>query len=371
MTDTSIPWLVWIVVAFALGSTVLLALRRRLHPAEPLFAVFCGSVALAMLRPWIGGDAGWLWWVVAVGSCATCNMYWLVSRVLFRDAHAVELPHFIVAIGVAALIVVHRVAAHEAPAHADWLVAGVGGLLTLASSTVLVLAFLEPLRGGLRALPQRERRLRAGFLVVYGGCVLAVTIVAAVGDALPQGAQPQATVAAACALAILLFTHWALQERRRAQRPQAADAGATRASACAPAAAPGSWATLEERRLARALLHLIEQQQVFREPELKVADLAARLGSAEHKVSRAITRALGERNINRLLNRHRIAHACRMLEDPACALTVLEISARSGFASLGPFNRAFKAAEGCTPSAYRRSRGAQQAGTPGRDGSPA
>jgi AraC-like DNA-binding protein len=35
---------------------------------------------------------------------------------------------------------------------------------------------------------------------------------------------------------------------------------------------------------------------------------------------------------------------------------VLEISAESGFASLGPFNRAFKAATGCTPTAYRSAR---------------
>ena len=33
--------------------------------------------------------------------------------------------------------------------------------------------------------------------------------------------------------------------------------------------------------------------------------------------------------------------------------TILDISGDAGFASLGPFNRAFKAATGCTPTAYR------------------
>ena len=61
--------------------------------------------------------------------------------------------------------------------------------------------------------------------------------------------------------------------------------------------------------------------------------------------------APGERNED-----HRIRHACRLLEDPSSTLTVLEISVEPGFASLGPFNRAFKAAMGQTPSAYRACR---------------
>lgn len=109
----------------------------------------------------------------------------------------------------------------------------------------------------------------------------------------------------------------------------------------------------DDRRLADAILRLLEDEQVYREPELRVADLATRLGTVDYRVSRTITQVLAEENFNRLVNRYRIAHACRLLADPATDGTVLDICLASGFASLGPFNRAFKAATGCTPSAYR------------------
>jgi AraC-like DNA-binding protein len=97
----------------------------------------------------------------------------------------------------------------------------------------------------------------------------------------------------------------------------------------------------------------LEVQQIYREPELKVIDLAHRLGTAEHKLSRLITQALGEKNFNQMLNRHRIAYACGRLADADDGATILDISGDAGFASLGPFNRAFKTAMGCTPTAYR------------------
>ena len=73
----------------------------------------------------------------------------------------------------------------------------------------------------------------------------------------------------------------------------------------------------------------------------------------EHRVSRLIGQSLGEANFNQWVNRHRVAHARRLLADPACSASILDISGDAGFASLGPFNRAFKAATGCTPTAYR------------------
>lgn len=353
MIEAHLPPTTVAIVALALGAAVGLLFRSRKSDAEVLFAIFCGSVALSMLRPFVAPEVGWLWWTVAIGGAATCNAYWLVSRALFRGDGAVGWPHAVVALGVAVLIVVWRVATRDAPVADGSAVAAVGALLELAGSAMLVLAAAEALRGWSVSLPAGERRLRLGFLLVFGGCVLAGTVSRALIEPLPGGSAWLVAINSACATAIVIWTLRALGLRRRQRLVELAEAAP---ATDAVAAESGSTASPEDRRLAAAILRLLEVEAVHRDPELKVADLARRLGSAEHKVSRAITQGLGERNFNQLVNRHRIREACRLLEDPCSDLSVLEISAQAGFASLGPFNRAFKAATGLTPSAWRASR---------------
>lgn len=330
------------VLAFA--SLGRLLFRRRMSDAELLFAIFCASLGMTMLRPWLPGMPDWVYWLATLGGCATCNVYWLFSRALFRGDDGVHQRHVLAALGIAGLIVVHRIAERAEGGTTGLWTTMAGALLTLASSTVLALAFFEALRGWQPAMPREEKRLRLGFMAVYGSCVLGGTLSGALADSMPDLAVVRPSVVAGCALSILVFSLWALQVRRRHPWPAALPA---------PDAPPAKVATPEDRRLADAILHLLEDDQAYREPELRVADLAARLGVVEYRVSRAITQGLGEDNFNRLVNRYRIAHACRLLADSSSADTVLEICLASGFASLGPFNRAFKAATGSTPSAYR------------------
>ncbi|MGL6291316.1 MAG: helix-turn-helix domain-containing protein, partial [Silanimonas sp.] len=334
--------------------------RRRKTDAELLFAVFCCSMAMAMLRPGLGDVPVAVTVLVTLGACATCNVYWLVARALFRGDGGVGRVHLAAAGGITALIVLYR-AAEAAGAGAGMSV--LGDLLTLASSTVLVLAFLEALRGW-ATLPRDERRLRVACMLVYGGCLVGGTAVGAVASANPEWATVHRVVVLGCSTAILVFSHVALRLRRRQPWP-AVVAVATEASsggrmaseedlalAATHAVPEVRMASEEDLALAATLRDALERRALYREPELKVADLAAAVGSAEHKVSRAITLALRERNFNQWVNRYRIEHACRLLRAHP-SRSVLEISFESGFASLGPFNRAFKAAMGCTPSAWR------------------
>lgn len=367
MSAATLPPATVLIVTLALGVSVGLLFRRRKSDAEVLFAIFCGSVALAMLRPFVAPEAGWLWWMVAIGGSATCNAYWLVSRALFRGDGAVGWPHAGVALGVAVLIVAWRMATRDAPVAEGSAVAAVGALLDLAGSAMLVLALAEGLRGWSAAMPHEERRLRIGFLLVFGGCVLTGTVSRALLGSTAGGPGLIAGVNSLCASAIVIYTLWALALRRR-QR-SAADGGV--ATISLPEEVPTAPnPTAEDRRLAAAILRLLEVDAVHREPELKVADLARRLRTAEHKVSRAITHGLGARNFNQLVNQHRIREACRLLEDPGSTLTVLEISTRAGFASLGPFNRAFKAATGMTPSAWRLGQRGREAAAAGVESAP-
>ncbi|WP_334179793.1 AraC family transcriptional regulator [Pseudoxanthomonas sp.] len=331
------------VVAVAVASMSLLALlwQRPKRDAEVLFAVVSGSMALSLMSPWMDDAPGWMRWAVAIGGSATCNGFWLVSRALFRGEDGVHRMHVLVAAGVALLIAGYRGATLGAHAAASPWASALDSLLTLASSTLLVLTFLEALRGWSMPLPQAERRLRIAFMGVFAACVLSTTLVGAI----PATSGARTGVVALCAMAMVLFTHVALRHRRRVPVPSP---GGSRATVRA-----GGPLCDGDARLADALQHHLEVLQVYREPELKVADLAQRLRTAEHRLSRLITQGLGEKNFNQLINRHRIAYACRRLAEPDASASILDISGDAGFASLGPFNRAFKAAMHCTPSAYR------------------
>lgn len=338
-------WVTAVAVAVATISLLVLLARRGKSDAEVLFAVVSGSMALSLMSPWMQGAPPWMQWAVAIGGCATCNGYWLVSRALFRGPGGVGGLHVLVAAGVAVLIAGYRGSTLGIAATASPLVVGLGGVLTLASSALLVLTFLEALRGWSSRLPRRERRMRVAYMVVFAGCILATTVTGALARTSPMARDLALVTISVCSIAMLVFTHVALRHRRRVPLPLPA----------IPAAAGRQPRAMDagEARLADALRHQLETLQVYREPELKVADLACRLGTAEHRLSRLITQGLGERNFNQMINRHRIAHACRLLAEPASSSSILEISGDCGFASLGPFNRAFKAAMGCTPSAYR------------------
>lgn len=348
MAEQLVGPMTWGVVGLALASVLALLGRRRASDAELLFAVFCGSVAMAMLRPGLGDVPVAVTVFVTLGAAFTCNAYWLVSRALFRGDGAVGRVHLGVAGGIAVLVVAYR--GVDALGAAPWAEA-IGALLTLASSTVMVLGFVEALRGFGPTLTVAERRLRLGFMAVCGAGML----VATVGQALPAtvlDASEKRVMVLLAASAVVVFTHFALRQRRRAPVPVAvAPLAASGDAAEAPALAKPAPSD-EDRALGEAILRVLETRALYRDPELKVADLAAAVGSVEHKVSRAITQALGERNFNQLVNRHRIAHACRMLAAGE-GRSVLEVSLESGFGSLGPFNRAFKAATGLTPTEWR------------------
>ena len=108
-------------------------------------------------------------------------------------------------------------------------------------------------------------------------------------------------------------------------------------------------------RLLAALEHLMATQHAYRDEDLGIAALAERLAAPEYRLRRVINRRLGHRNFNAYLNGLRLAEARVALADPERrALPVLTIALSAGFQSIGPFNRAFKADTGLTPTQFRR-----------------
>jgi AraC-like DNA-binding protein len=121
-----------------------------------------------------------------------------------------------------------------------------------------------------------------------------------------------------------------------------------------PAADAAAPPEADDSHLLARLDMLMRQERLYRQDGLTITAVAARLGVPEYRLRRAINQGLGARNFNAWLNGFRIAEARAALADPAQReVPVLTIALDAGFGSLAPFNRAFRAETGCTPSEYR------------------
>jgi AraC-like DNA-binding protein len=110
-----------------------------------------------------------------------------------------------------------------------------------------------------------------------------------------------------------------------------------------------------DRKLLDSLMRLMSDERIYRHEGVTIGTLATKLAVPEYRLRRLINRELGYRNFNVFLNNHRIAEAKAALADPSQAeVPVITIAMDAGFQSLGPFNRAFKATTGVTPTEYRR-----------------
>lgn len=333
--------LAWVVAILAMKP------RRNLHIA---WGVFCAAMAAYMIRDVFGDAVGAAEPVLLIAGCGTCSVFWLVARALFRTNAPVGPAQVLIIAGIFAPTLIDQTLL--AVSAENWmgtrlfgsLTDGLDGFQTLLSSTVLVLAFWEGVRGWSPRLTPNERRLRVMFLATFGLCVSACVMLLDHGRAdFPAGAM--AMIQAACAVAILAAISVAV--RYRTLNPLVEPEPVAARAAPMPA-------TPDEKALGHRIRTLMDTEKPYLDPDFKVAALARRLREPDYKVSRAITAGLGQANFNRFINAYRIAHARAMLREAALVREpVLNIALDSGFASLGPFNRAFKEQTGLTPRAYR------------------
>ena len=196
-----------------------------------------------------------------------------------------------------------------------------------------------------------EARRRFRILFAIAGGLVAIGIAAA--EIVLMGAAAPSWMLALQSSLILAILSWE-GYNALVLGPQALSFGPQRARENAqPEPEPESrlW---RDQAVEAALLRLMDGEQVFREHSLTIATLAQRLKVPQHNLRRLINTTLGHRNFNAFVNGYRIAWAKAALADPTKArLPILTIAYDAGFASLAPFNRAFRAEVGQSPSDYR------------------
>ena len=100
------------------------------------------------------------------------------------------------------------------------------------------------------------------------------------------------------------------------------------------------------------LEQLMKEKQVFRNPNLKLQDLAQELRLSPHQLSQFLNDNLGK-NFTQFINEYRILEACRLLEMDTL-LSIEGIGDEVGFNSKSTFFSTFKKIKGVTPAKHRQ-----------------
>lgn len=322
-----------------LGVAISLA-RGPKTPARVAGALFClGALGHTLTQyPPLNDSLGLVWFPVWAFSLMGAGLFWAFAMELFGDSGRLTWKRFAPAIF---LFVVGGSSAFVTRA-------AVGGLLlahNVVGAVLMVHVLLVVWRGWRNDLVESRRRLRGPVLAagaVYAAAVIAVQI----SEILWRPASALSPVAAGVLLVLGLAGVGALL------RPDPDLFGSTADSARARSA-PGS-IPAETEELAGKLDRLMRDDRVYRQEGLSVAGLALRLGVPEYRLRRLINQQLGHRNFAAFLNQWRLGDAKQSLSDPAERdVPITTIALDAGYQSLGPFNRAFKAETGLTPTAYR------------------
>lgn len=107
-------------------------------------------------------------------------------------------------------------------------------------------------------------------------------------------------------------------------------------------------------KIVKDLTTLMQQEQVFLDPDLTIERLAAQLSTSRHHLSQALNEQLGQSFFD-YVNQWRVRRAKQLLRDPGRShQKIAAIAYDAGFNSLSTFNEVFRKTEGQTPSQFRR-----------------
>ena len=282
-------------------------------------------------------------WHAPLIALSTGNVvvFWLFCRALFDDAFALRWWHALIWLAVAAFSF----------ANCFWLAPAGNAQISVIAINLIALGFIglavgQTITSWSADLLEGRRRLRI-FIVtsvaLYGGLNAILQLLRLGGDA-----AEIANIANIAMLAgIVVAISYAMMQVR-ARELFAATSETPKA-----AAIPEQDAA--DQKLIDALMRLMADERIYRHDNVTIGTLATKLSIPEYRLRRLINQRLGYRNFNVFLNEHRIEEAKAALADPTQAeVPVITIAMDAGFQSLGPFNRAFKATTGVTPSEYRK-----------------
>jgi AraC-like DNA-binding protein len=318
----------------AIGAGLIRSARR--HPARWTGALFCLSAAAFAVHSQgpetdVLGVLRFPVWFLSQGGL---GWFWLFAMTLFEDK-PMTWEQFVPA-GVLSGIGFLGVLLPEAFEAGIWLVFNI--LQVLLALHILVVVWRG--RGG--DLVETRRALRGPVLIAIAVFGIAISVQQGIETMLNRHLLWANFLQAVALVPLNLAAAWGFLQGRP---------GLFEAQRKPGAAEPID--PLDRPTLAR-LEALMGEGQAWRREGLTIGQVAGEVGVPEHRLRRIINGQLGYRNFADYLNARRIEAAKAALSDPANArASISALAFDLGYASLGPFNRAFKDATGETPTAWR------------------
>ncbi|ELX12374.1 putative transcriptional regulator AraC family [Janthinobacterium sp. HH01] len=363
-------------------SVPLLSMASK-RPGNAWLALFLFEFAWLALadfvfsEPAMGAHPGWIvafhWAVAGLGPAFYCYV-----RALTGQLNGVrQLWHFIPQLLLIASMLWDLLAMSESA----WRVAARGCVPCSSGPSLLVFQLLAAVYG--IAVSYRLRRFRAGLRENYSSLAgrdlrwlshstaLLLLLLALWIPAVALGGYWQAGLAAG-RLALLVALGWyglsrpGLFMRKHDAVPAAIPASATPPVAEPPATGPSSVSesgekyarsgmnTATESLIGKRLAQRMEHQRDYLEPDLKLGELAERIGTSPQLLSQYLNEALGL-SFFEYINAQRSLEVQRLMRDPSHAgATLLELAIAAGFNSKTTFNASFKKSTGMAPSVWRK-----------------
>lgn len=355
LTNIQLTTMQYIVLATAIGLLIAQLLVQQKKTMHLLFALFCGSVAMATAQKITGDSVGAYQYLIGMGACATCNGYWLLARAMFREKNPFSIHHVLLAASVGVLVMMRQGYLFvdnfwQFTPYVDQVFTGILREITMMlSSLVLLMGIWEGCRGFTQA-NQTQKAQRLTFLGTFVSAIVLSKIVQVTHADSPDVIALFIAGVTVCVMGMSqLLIIWIHKTQLHLQVTEQGQEQARTAANEDPKC-------IElDHALARQIQTLIIRQQQFLQANLKVADIARALDVSEYRISRVLKHHFQAKNFNQFVNALRIQHAQKLLADPDNQKwPVLVVGLESGFASVGPFTRAFKQFTGVTPNQYRQ-----------------
>jgi len=346
----------------SLGGMLAQLLVKQKKLEHLFFAIFCGSMAMVAAQQLSAETLGAYKYLLGLGTCATCNAMWLLSKAMFSGEDSITKKHIAFAISISVFIVIDNGLnmAYELSVISNntfvILGNGLGEITNLLSSTVLALTCWEALKD---INKQAKHSFWQRILFISSLCVGVVlcTVIAKAffaPDELPLVFPWLMIISALEIVVVTQVILWWKQYRTIENNSEKENEKESGKDTCIQN--PENEVLDIDPSLVSGINLLLNKNKRYLTPNLKMIDLANELNVSEYKISRVIRYHFAAPNFNHFINSLRIEHAKNLLEQQESQhWTILVVALESGFSSLATFNRVFKAQLGYAPNEHRKS----------------